>query len=272
MKNIKDDKKIVVLIDADNAQITKIERILTELSYYGDIIIKRAYADWSRESLKTWKLVLHKLAIDPIQQFAYTTGKNATDILMIIDAMDLLYENRFDAFAIVSSDCDFTRLASRLKQSEIFVFGVGEQKTPIAFRNACDTFILTENLQLQLNMNEDEKIEKVKKILLDNNSNITKNEAQTQNEETLKPIDNKKRQEIINLTISTLHKHGDDDGWLSLNEAGKIIRRLKPDFDPRTYGVTNLTELISEYLNKYFKIRKRKIKEGNMIIEYSRKK
>lgn len=126
MKNISEEKRIVVLIDADNAQQSKLELILAELSTHGHIIVKRAYGDWSSSYLKNWKESLNELAIQPIQQFAYTTGKNSTDASMIIDAMDLLYTQKFDAFALVSSDSDFTKLASRLKESEIYVFGFGE--------------------------------------------------------------------------------------------------------------------------------------------------
>ena len=146
MKDLDDHKKVAVLIDADNAQHSKVKAILEEVSAHGHIVIKRAYGDWSSEYLKNWKQSLNELAIQPIQQFAYTTGKNSTDASMIIDAMDLLYSNKYDAFALVSSDSDFTKLASRLRESEIFVFGVGEKKTPIPFRNACDDFIYTENL------------------------------------------------------------------------------------------------------------------------------
>jgi len=147
MKNGSEEKRIVVLIDADNAQQSKLEPILAELSTHGRIIVKRAYGDWSSSYLKNWKERLNELAIQPIQQFAYTTGKNSTDASMIIDAMDLLYTQKFDAFALVSSDSDFTKLASRLKESEIYVFGFGEHKTPLSFRNACDDFIFTENRQ-----------------------------------------------------------------------------------------------------------------------------
>ena len=135
MKDLEQHKKIAVLIDADNAQLTKLPLIIEELSSHGHVVVKRAYGDWSIDSLKNWKTVLNELAIQPIQQFAYTKGKNATDASMIIDAMDLLYSSKFDAFALVSSDSDFTKLASRLRESEIYVFGFGEKKTPVSFRS-----------------------------------------------------------------------------------------------------------------------------------------
>ena len=127
-----------MLIDADNAQLGKVPLVIEELSSRGHVVIKRAYGDWSVDTLKNWKTKLNELAIQPVQQFAYTKGKNATDASMIIDAMDLLYSRKFDAFALISSDSDFTKLASRLREDEIYVFGVGENKTPISFRSAWD--------------------------------------------------------------------------------------------------------------------------------------
>ncbi|RKZ72872.1 MAG: hypothetical protein DRR16_33610, partial [Candidatus Parabeggiatoa sp. nov. 3] len=147
MKDIDSEKKIAVLIDAENAQYSVLGAVLSELSKHGHIITKRAYGDWSSNHLKNWKQPLNELAINPVQQFSYTQGKNSSDAAMIIDAMDLLYSGKFDSFALVSSDSDFTKLASRLKESQIYVFGVGEKKTPTAFRNACDDFISTEVLK-----------------------------------------------------------------------------------------------------------------------------
>jgi uncharacterized protein (TIGR00288 family) len=159
MKDLDVHKKIAVLIDADNAQLSKLKAVLDEISAHGHVLIKRAYGDWSIEHLKNWKKPLNELAIQPIQQFAYTTGKNSTDASMIIDAMDLLYSEKIDAFALVSSDSDFTKLASRLRESEKFVFGVGEKKTPVSFRNACDDFVYTENLDNADKTEEDTKTE-----------------------------------------------------------------------------------------------------------------
>ncbi len=150
VRDIDDLKKIAILFDADNAQMNKLKYVLEEISTHGHIITKRAYGDWSHNSLKNWKNTLNELAIHPIQQFAYTSGKNSTDSAMIIDAMDLLYTQKYDAFALVSSDSDFTKLATRLRESEMFLFGVGERKTPLAFRNACDDFVLTENLGMSI--------------------------------------------------------------------------------------------------------------------------
>ncbi|MDO8330876.1 MAG: NYN domain-containing protein [Fluviicoccus sp.] len=220
MKDLDEHKKVAVLIDADNAQYSKVKAILEEISAHGHIVIKRAYGDWSSDYLKNWKQTLNELAIQPIQQFAYTTGKNSTDASMIIDAMDLLYSNKFDAFALVSSDSDFTKLASRLRESEIFVFGVGEKKTPISFRNACDDFILTENLGADAPTQSPlESAPVVKKL---NTSEKTS------------------ASELVPLLRKAWELYHDDDGWANVASAGSFVKRSTPDFDPRSYGATKL--------------------------------
>ncbi|WP_428242672.1 NYN domain-containing protein [Gynuella sp.] len=250
MKDLDSHKKIAVLIDADNAQLSKIGAILSELSAHGHIVIKRAYGDWSSEYLKNWKQTLNELAIQPKQQFAYTTGKNATDVSMIIDAMDLLYSDKFDAFALVSSDSDFTSLASRLRESEIFVFGVGEKKTPVSFRNACDDFIFTENLETENSTPTPEKPPK---------SGTTVSPKTTPNHELLPLL--KKAWEL----------YQDDDGWANVSPAGSMIKRSKPDFDPRTYGASKLTDIIIG-LKNIFEVKKSKGKGTTNIILYRLKK
>jgi uncharacterized protein (TIGR00288 family) len=246
MKDLDDHKKIAVLIDSDNAQYSKIKLILDEISAHGHIVIKRAYGDWSKDNLKTWKQSLNELAIQPIQQFAYTTGKNSTDASMIIDAMDLLYSNKFDAFALVSSDSDFTKLASRLRESEIFVFGVGEKKTPIAFRNACDDFIFTENLGME-------------------NSIPTPNVHQTEKQNADK--ENSVVRELIPVLKKAWEQFQDDDGWANIAAAGSFVKRSKPDFDPRSYGATKLPEIIA-ILNNDFEMKKYKGKGTVNIVAY----
>lgn len=231
MKNLDEHKKIAVLIDADNAQHSKIRHVIDELSAHGHIVVKRAYGDWSSENLKNWKTVLNELSVQPVQQFAYTTGKNSTDASMIIDAMDLLYSGKFDAFALVSSDSDFTKLASRLRESEIFVFGVGEKKTPLAFRNACDDFVLTENLGAPVVAEAAETVE------------ISKTE----------------QKELVDILTKAWDQYKDEDGWSNVGPAGSLVKRLKPDFDPRSYGGKTLTEVIQK-LNKFFQVKK----EGNV--------
>ena len=244
MKDISSEKRIVVLIDADNAQQSKIELILAELSTHGHMIVKRAYGDWSSSYLKNWKETLNELAVQPIQQFAYTVGKNSTDASMIIDAMDLLYTQKFDAFALVSSDSDFTKLASRLKESEIFVFGFGEHKTPISFRNACDDFIFTENLKFNTEIAEDEP------------------ELKT---------DKEAHESVVKDLAVTLHvgweKTQDDEGWASVSAAGAFIKRQYPDFDPRTYGSSKLTTLLAK-LNHLFEMKRYPGKGTTTLVDY----
>lgn len=243
MKDLDEHKKIAVLIDADNAQYLKIKTIMDEISAHGHVVIKRAYGDWSSEYLKNWKVSLNELAIQPIQQFAYITGKNSTDASLIIDAMDLLYSDKFDAFAIVSSDSDFTKLASRLRESEILVFGVGEKKTPIAFRNACDDFIFTESLEPDV-----ASAPKVKSVAIKKSENLAV--------EALVPVLKK-----------AWKKFQDDDGWANLSSAGSFVKRSMPDFDPRTYGVSKFPEVI-KILHKHFEMTKYKGKGTVHIVAY----
>lgn len=242
MKDLADQKKIVVLIDADNAQESKIGLILSELSSHGHIIVKRAYGDWSSRYIRNWKDTLNELAVQPVQQFAYTTGKNSTDASMIIDAMDLLYTDKFDAFALVSSDSDFTKLAARLKESEIYVFGFGEQKTPISFRNACDDFIFTENLK-------------------------TDEEIEAEKAEVVEKDQKEKTREALQVLHQAWQKQSDEEGWVDVSVAGQIIKRLHPDFDPRTYGVTKMSELVDS-LSEYLEIRRTPGRGTTTIIEY----
>lgn len=250
MKDLDDQKKIAVLIDADNAQYSKIKSIIDEISKHGHVITKRAYGDWSSEYLKNWKTVLNELAIQPMQQFAYTTGKNSTDSSLIIDAMDLLYTEKYDAFALISSDSDFTKLASRLRESEVYVFGVGEKKTPVSFRNSCDDFIFSENLGEPI-------------VSASNNKQAGETPAQKAEEIP---------QEIIDALLSGWLQYKDDDqeDWANVAPVGGLLKRLKPDFDPRTYGVTKIPELIAKI--DIFEMTKFKGKGIVNIVAYRPKK
>ncbi|MBE9609120.1 NYN domain-containing protein [Chitinilyticum piscinae] len=248
MKDLTDHKKIAILIDADNAQHSKIKTIFSEISKHGHIITKRAYGDWSSEYLKNWKTTLNEMAIQPIQQFAYTTGKNATDSSLIIDAMDLLYTDKYDAFAIISSDSDFTKLASRLRESEVYVFGIGERKTPISFRNSCDDFIFTENL--------------------DDLTVTTKIDA-AQTKATPTP-EEKIPQEIIDILFKGWEQFKDDDDWANVAPVGQLLKRVKPDFDPRTYGASKVPEVIAKL--DQFEMTKFKGKGVVNIVAYRPKK
>lgn len=215
--NTENNSSLAVLIDADNAQASIIEGLLSEVAKYGVASVKRIYGDWTMPNLGQWKTVLLDHSIQPIQQFRYTTGKNATDSAMIIDAMDLLYTGTFDGFCIVSSDSDFTRLASRIRESGKRVYGFGEKKTPQPFVAACDRFVYTEIFSL-------------------------KPDAQ---ESSLKVPTNKLRQDtkLINLFRSAIEAASNEEGWANLGGVGSNIIKNAPDFDPRNYGYTKLGDL-----------------------------
>ncbi len=210
---------IAVLIDGDNIPSANVKEMMEEIAKYGNPTIKRIYGDWTRPGLTKWKNLLLENAITPIQQYGYTTGKNATDSAMIIDAMDILYSNRVNGFCRVSSDSDFTRLATRLREAGMLVIGMGEKKTPEPFIVACDRFIYIEILRSE----SEEKVEKVSK----SKSNVDK-------------ITNR----VINLIASSIRDVSDDDGWAFLGDVGGLIQKKQPNFDSRNYGFDKLTPLI----------------------------
>lgn len=211
--------RLAVLIDADNAQPALIERLLSEIAKYGVASVRRIYGDWTLPNLRGWKEELAVHAIQPIQQFRYTVGKNATDSAMIIDAMDLLYTERFDGFCIVSSDSDFTRLASRVRETGLTVYGFGERKTPQAFVSACDKFIYVDVLGA----------------------------AETGDEQTPpKRRDSaalKRDARLLRLFRDAVDASADEEGWAALGAVGSHIANQAPDFDPRNYGYKKLGEL-----------------------------
>lgn len=272
MKDLDSEKKIAVLIDADNARHSKLKLILAEISAHGHMIVKRAYGDWSSDTLKNWKTALNELAIQPIQQFAYTTGKNSTDASMIIDAMDLLYSDKFDAFAIVSSDSDFTKLASRLKESEIFVFGVGEKKTPISFRNACDDFIYVENLE-KIDLEMDKPLPQGPAVVTSPSKTrrVTKQKKKPAVKTNDASVETVAIQGDLKELIFLIHKawelYQDDEGWANVAAAGSFIKRSQPDFDPRSYNAKKLPDII-ENLKDQFTIKKFSGKGGVNIVAY----
>lgn len=243
------EKKLAVLIDAENTRLASLKAIVTELSKYGYIVVKRAYGDWACATLKNWKEMLNELAIQPIQQFSYTQGKNSSDAAMIIDAMDLLYSNKFNAFALISSDSDFTKLATRLKESQVHVYGVGERKTPIAFRNACDDFIYIDVLT-PLDTDDDEKAD---------NTTADKNPEPVIGQWTRQQLCMNSK--LINTLRNAAKECSDEKGWAWLGQAGNLIKRQFPDFDARNYGYTKLSELIET--TNLFEIKLEKIKGSN---------
>src|SRR5882724_11157355 len=222
MENAK-DLRLAVLIDADNIPSRLIGGILEEIAKYGAPAFKRIYADWTKPHVVGWKSVLLDHAITPVQQYSYTSGKNSTDSALIIDAMDILYTGRMDGFCLVSSDSDFTRLATRLREAGMKVFGMGEQKTPPAFRAACDKFIYIEILNQQENSPEPDK-----------KRNETKKEK----------VISKPDKNLISLLTSSVNDIADENGWAFLGELGSFVLKKRPDFDPRNYGFEKLLPLI----------------------------
>ncbi len=227
--------KLAVLIDADNAQPAIVDDLLAEIANYGVASVKRIYGDWTSPGLKGWKEMLLHHSIQPMQQFAYTKGKNATDSAMIIDAMDLLYTGNFNGFCIVSSDSDFTKLASRIRESGLTVYGFGEQKTPSAFVSACDKFIFTEVLRSKNDDNQP-----IKKISSAELSQDTR---------------------LISLLRNAIEVSSDESGWASLGPVGSNIAKKSPEFDPRNYGYSKLGELVKAI--KLFQVEERQVGSSN---------
>jgi hypothetical protein len=221
--------RLAVLIDADNAQAAVIEGILAEVARFGEASVKRIYGDFTSPNSASWKKVLQKYAIKPVQQFAYTTGKNATDSTLIIDAMDLLYTRRLDGFCLVTSDSDFTGLATRIREEGLLVLGFGEQKTPDAFRNACNKFILTEVLRPPVTQSASapNKADTVVAPITANNQEV--------------PETHMFPKEFV---LSALEQSSDESGWAHLGTFGSYLTKLQPDFDSRVYGFKKLSDLV----------------------------
>ena len=243
MTENKKELNLAVLFDADNVPSSHVQEMLNEIAKYGVPTIKRIYGDWTKPNLAGWKSVLLENAITPIQQYGYTTGKNATDSAMIIDAMDILHSNKVDGFCIISSDSDFTRLATRLRESSKLVIGMGEKKTPRPFIVSCDKFIYIENLG-----NEDE--------------DTASQESVSDKERKAAPPKEKITYAVIKLLRHTIDDLSDDNDWVSMAEVGSLVLKKSPDFDPRNYGFQKLTPLI-ESCPKYFEVERRKVENSH---------
>lgn len=228
------DVRLAVLIDGDNIPSASVKEMMEEIAKYGNPTIKRIYGDWTRPWLTKWKDLLLEHAIQPIQQYGYTTGKNATDSAMIIDAMDILYSEKVDGFCLVSSDSDFTRLATRLREAGMKVYGIGEKKTPNPFIVACDKFIYIEILKKPLKevSKKWKRLQKGEKIIP-----FSELENPTPQIDTL-------TETIINLISDTVSDLADDDGWAFLGDVGGLLQKKQPNFDPRNYGYNKLTPLL----------------------------
>lgn len=228
------DLRLAVLIDADNVPYANIKEMFEEIAKYGTPTFKRIYADWTRQTVSGWKKVLLENAITPIQQYSYSQGKNSSDSAMIIDAMDILYTGKVDGFCIVSSDSDFTRLATRLREAGMKVIGIGEKKTLLPFITACDKFIYIEILKV-----EDTPV-------IETHKNKSAKQSHTP---AIKPI-NKIDQELVKLLNDNISDLADENGWAFLGDLGNLILKKKPDFDSRNYGFPKMLPLIKS-LNKF---------------------
>ncbi|MDD4510290.1 MAG: NYN domain-containing protein [Oscillospiraceae bacterium] len=232
------DLRLAVLIDADNAPRNSIKDVMAEIAVYGTPTIKRIYGDWTTPNLASWKNILLENAITPIQQYAYTTGKNATDSAMIIDAMDILYTSKTDGFCLVSSDSDFTRLATRLREAGMKVIGIGEKKTPMPFIVACDKFIYVEIIRAAA---EKDMVQTKSKTKLKKKAEQTAEAAHNHNElDTSDHVPN----EMVQLIASSVADIADEDGYAFMGELGNLLLKKQPDFDPRNYGFQKLTQLM----------------------------
>ena len=241
------DHKLAVLIDGDNIPSAHVKEMMEEIAKYGNPTIKRIYGDWTKPHLSKWKNMLLEHAITPIQQYGYTQGKNATDSAMIIDAMDILYSGKVDGFCLVSSDSDFTRLATRLREAGMVVYGIGEKKTPDPFIVACDKFIYVEILKSRSESSESD-------------SDVSETSAKSN-------VD-KITQKEIRFISSTIQDVADDDGWAFLGDVGSLLQKKQPNFDSRNYGFQKLTPLIKSIKN--FEVETRDSGKGRFKLIYVR--
>lgn len=243
-----DEKRFAVLIDAENVSEKYIKFILDEISNDGVATIKRIYGDWTKPALGSWKNVLLNNSITPIQQYSYTTGKNSTDSAMIIDAIDILYARNIEGFCIVSSDSDFTRLASRLRESGMFVVGMGEKKTPAPFIAACDKFKYLEVLA----------------------QDALPQAAENSSGQSVTALDYTSLDAVKNTILTIVQETSDDDGWASLGDVGNILTKRYPDFDVRNYGFKKLTPFVNS-LN-IFEIKSVSGRDGHVRLMYVKEK
>jgi len=264
-------KKIAVMIDADNTQLSKLEAVLQEVSSHGRIVARRAYGNWKKDTLKNWEDDLKRLAIKAVQQFDYTAGKNATDMALVIDCISLMHRGIYDAFVIVSSDSDFTPLAVYLRESGVYVMGAGNKQTPLAFRNSCDEFVFLENLEAVQETDESAGQETgsiaqtattaaqatsqpIVTLLQGSKKQAagSKNNGSKDKERTVP----RKSGDNINfihklLRVASDQYADDSNGYTSLGQAGNYIKRVRPDFDVRTYGYKKLVLMLEAFPKKY---------------------
>ncbi|MBM9888373.1 MULTISPECIES: NYN domain-containing protein [Deefgea] len=261
-------QRIAVLIDADNAQAKLVRPILAEIGKFGVATVKRIYGDFTKPNLSSWKAVLLEHSILPMQQYAYTTGKNATDSALIIDAMDLLHTGRFDAFCLVSSDSDFTRLAARIRESGLTVYGIGRATTPTPFKAACDKFIETDYLAVDTDVDVDfpKEVKVVDKPPLKKELVSVKEEIAPA---VTVPV--QVNPDIVALLKSAIDEISDDQGFTRVSDIGSYLTRQQPDFDSRKYGHKKLSDLIKAHANRFL-IDEREIRVGSPKVLYVKNK
>ncbi len=246
------DIRLAVLIDADNVPYSNVKGVMEEITKYGTPTFKRIYGDWTKPTVSGWKNVLLENAITPIQQYSYTSGKNSSDSALIIDAMDILYSGKVDGFCIISSDSDFTRLATRLREAGMKVFGIGQKKTPNPFIVACDKFIYMEIIPLF-------------------ESGETETPKTKANRPQPKPaVVDKVNKETLKLIAATINDLADENGWAFLGDVGNLVLKKQPNFDPRNYGFLKLTPFINSL--QQFEIDKRETEKGGTKLIFIRNK
>jgi Fe-S-cluster formation regulator IscX/YfhJ len=253
--NLEKDIRLAVLIDADNIPYSNVKGMMEEIAKYGTPTFKRIYADWTKPTVGGWKKVLLENAITPIQQYSYTTGKNSSDSALIIDAMDILYSGKVDGFCIVSSDSDFTRLATRLREAGMKVFGIGQKKTPAPFIVACDKFIYLEVIAVP---DEEESIAPSKTATDKPLPKVAKVAVDKLNKKT------------IHLIASSIDDLADENGWAFLGDVGNLLMKKQPNFDPRNFGFQKLTSLINSVAQ--FEVDKRETEKKNGKLVFIRNK
>ena len=249
---MENELRLAVLIDADNAPRTALREIMAEVAVYGSATIKRIYGDWTAPNMGSWKPLLLEHAITPFQQYSYTTGKNATDSAMIIDAMDILYSGNCGGFVLVSSDSDFTRLATRLREAGMKVYGMGEKKTPEPFRVACDKFVYIETLRAAEEVQAPAAADKAEK-----------------KKDT--PLAEPATQSVRDLIAQSIEDLADEDGYAHLGPLGNLLIKKQPDFDPRNYGYSKLSKLIAA-LDDSFELQNRKGSNNQGLVLFARNK
>lgn len=246
------DAQLAVLIDADNASVTHLDKLLSEIATLGKASVRRAYGDWTRPQLNSWKNVLLSHSIQPIQQFNYTTGKNATDASLIIDAMDLLYTGRFDGFCLVSSDSDFTRLAQRIREQGLLAYGFGRSNTPKPFVQACDRFTYLELFEDESNAESVDFYDSADMLFSINGSN------------QMKPVD-----VAITLVRVAIASMADEQGWANIAPVKNYILKVEPDFDARLFNFDKFSDFLRAY-PRYFELQERYPNDKNHKVVFVR--